>query len=141
MDKKKYKIYIAPQEQINLDNHNPVSLTNIRLIRRIVRDYKFRNASAELTLEMWPSVRRGEFKWIYNTQEDADFVFNSLLFYEHCVLKKDAMEILSKIDKNSNYYIQASKLIKYIKYFLNMDSKWVPCNSILQEFIGNSCYE
>lgn len=137
----KYKIYIAPQEQINLDNHNPVSLTNIRLIRRLVRDYKFRNAPAELTFSMWPSVRRGEFKWIYKTQEDADFIFNSLLFYEHCVLKNDALEILSKIDKNSNYYIQASKLLKYIKYFLPMDSKWVPCNSILQEFIGNSCYQ
>lgn len=139
--KQKYKIYIAPQEQINLDNHNPVSLTNIRLIRRIVRDYKFRNASPELTLEMWPSVRRGEFKWIYSTQEDADFVFNSLLFYEHCVLKKDAMSILSKIASDSPYYIQANRLIKYIKYFLDMDDKWVPCNSLLQEFIGNSCYE
>lgn len=137
---KKYKIYIAPQEQINLDNHNPVSLTNIRLIRRIVRDYKFRNASPELTLEMWPSVRRGEFKWIYNTQEDADYIFNSLLFYEHCVLKKDAMEILNKIDRHSPYFIQANKLIKYIKYFLDMSDKWVPCNSLLQEFIGNSCY-
>lgn len=138
--KQKYKIYIAPQEQINLDNHNPVSLTNIRLIRRIVRDFKFRNASPELTLEMWPSVRRGEFKWIYNTQEDADFIFNSLLFYEHCVLKKDAMEVLSKVESHSPYYIQANRLIKYIKYFLDMDSRWVPCNSLLQEFIGNSCY-
>lgn len=138
--KQKYKIYIAPQEQINLDNHNPVSLTNIRLIRRIVRDFKFRNASPELTLEMWPSVRRGEFKWIYNTQEDADFIFNSLLFYEHCVLKKDAMEVLGKVDSHSPYYIQANRLMKYIKYFLDMDARWVPCNSLLQEFIGNSCY-
>ena len=136
----KYKIYIAPQEQINLDNHNPVSLTNIRLIRRIVRDYKFRNAPCELTLDMWPNVRRGEFKWIYSTQEDADFIFNSLLFYEHCVLKKDALEILKKVDSHSPYFIQANRLIKYIKYFLDMDSKWVPCNSLLQEFIGNSCY-
>lgn len=139
--KQKYKIYIAPQEQINLDNHNPVSLTNLRLIRRIVRDFKFRNAPPELTLEMWPSVRKGEFKWIYNTQEDADFVFNSLLFYEHCVLKKDALSILKTIDIHSPFYIQANRLIKYIKYFLNMDSKWVPCNSLLQEFIGNSCYQ
>ena len=139
--KQKFKIYISPQEQINLDNHNPVSLTNLRLIRRIVRDYKFRNSSPELTLSMWPSVRRGEFKWIYNTQEDADFVFNSLLFYEHCVLKKDALSVLSKVDQNSPYYIQANRLIKYIKYFLPMDSKWVPCNSLLQEFIGNSCYQ
>lgn len=136
----KYKIYIAPQEQINLDNHNPVSLTNIRLIRRIVRDYKFRNAPCELTLDMWPNVRRGEFKWIYSTQEDADFIFNSLLFYEHCVLKKDALEILKKVDSHSPYFIQANRLIKYIKYFLDMDSRWVPCNSLLQEFIGNSCY-
>ena len=139
--KQKYKIYIAPQEQINLDNHNPVSLTNLRLIRRIVRDFKFRNAPPELTLEMWPSVRKGEFKWIYNTQEDADFVFNSLLFYEHCVLKKDALAILKTIDIHSPFYIQANRLIKYIKYFLDMDSKWVPCNSLLQEFIGNSCYQ
>ncbi len=138
--KQKYKIYIAPQEQINLDNHNPVSLTNIRLIRRIVRDYKFRNASPELTLSMWPSVRRGEFKWIYQTQEDADFVFNSLLFYEHCVLKKDAMTVLKNVNYDSPYYIQANSLIKYIKYFIDMDAKWVPCNSLLQEFIGNSCY-
>lgn len=138
--KQKFKIYISPQEQINLDNHNPVSLTNIRLIRRIVRDYKFRNASPELTLSMWPSVRRGEFKWIYNTQEDADFVFNSLLFYEHCVLKRDALQILSKVEQDSPYYIQSNRLIKYIKYFKEMDAKWVPCNSILQEFIGNSCY-
>lgn len=139
--KQKYKIYIAPQEQINLDNHNPVSLTNLRLIRRIVRDYKFRNASPELTLDMWPSVRKGEFKWIYSTQEDADFIFNSLLFYEHCVLKKDALSILKTIDIHSPYYIQANRLIKYIKYFLDMDSKWVPCNSLLQEFIGASCYQ
>lgn len=138
--KQKFKIFIAPQEQINLDNHNPVSLTNIRLIRRIVRDFKFRNSPPEQTLEMWPSVRRGEFKWIYSTQEDADFVFNSLLFYEHCAMKKYAMNVLSKIDSNSPYYIQANRLIKYIKYFLDMDDKWVPCNSLLQEFIGNSCY-
>lgn len=138
--KQKYKIYIAPQEQINLDNHNPVSLTNIRLIRRIVRDFKFRNSSPELTLEMWPSVRRGEFRWIYSTQEDADYVFNSLLFYEHCVLKKDAMQVLSKVDQNSPYFIQANRLMKYIKYFKDMSAAWVPCNSLLQEFIGNSCY-
>ena len=139
--KQKFKIYIAPQEQINLDNHNPVSLTNIRLIRRIVRDFKFRNSSPEETLKMWPSVRKGEFKWIYNTQEDADYIFNSLLFYEHCVLKNDSMAILSKIDDHSPYYIQANRLMKYIKYFLSMDSKWVPCNSLLQEFIGHSCYQ
>ena len=90
---------------------------------------------------MWPSVRKGEFKWIYNTQEDADYIFNSLLFYEHCVLKNDAMAILSKIDDHSPYYIQANRLLKYIKYFLPMDSKWVPCNSLLQEFIGHSCYQ
>jgi len=139
--KQKYKIYIAPQEQINLDNHNPVSLTNIRLIRRIVRDYKFRNSSAEETLSMWPSVRRGEFKWIYENQEDADYVFNSLLFYEHCVLKNDALKILSLVETDSPYYIAANRLIKYMKYFVHMDNKWVPCNSLLQEFIGNSCYQ
>ena len=78
----KFKIFIAPQFQINLDYHNPISYTDIRLLRRIVRDKKYRNASAERTLEMWPSVRRGEFKWIYPFQEGCNYVFNSALTYE-----------------------------------------------------------
>lgn len=136
----KFKIYIAPQAQINIDNHNPISLTNLRLLRRIVRDKKFRNSSAEETISMWPSVRRGEFRWIYAGQEEADYVFNSLLAYELPVMKKYAEPVLKDIDYDSEHFITANKLTKFIKYFIDMDDKFVPCNSLLREFIGDSCF-
>jgi uridine kinase len=136
----KFKIYISPQAQINFDNHNPMSLTDLRLLRRIVRDKKYRNASAEETMSMWPSVRKGEFTWIYNTQEGADFVCNSLLSYELSVMKKYAMPLLSNIDTNSVYFPVAERLIRMLKYFDDMPDEWVPSNSLLREFIGGSCY-
>jgi len=136
----KFKIYISPQAQINFDNHNPMSLTDLRLLRRIVRDKKYRNASAEETMSMWPSVRKGEFTWIYNTQEGADFVFNSLLSYELSVMKKYAMPLLNNIDTNSVYFPVAERLIRMLKYFDDMPDEWVPSNSLLREFIGGSCY-
>jgi len=136
----KFKIYIAPQAQINLDNQNPLSLTDLRLIRRIVRDMKFRGSGAEETLSMWPSVRRGEFRWIYNNQEGVNFVFNSELSYEMCVLKKYALPALKEIQSDSPYYIQANKLIKYLKYFKDIDDEWIPSNSIIREFIGGSIF-
>ena len=137
----KFKIYIAPQAQINLDNHNPISLTDLRLLRRIVRDKQFRNASAESTMQMWPSVRKGEFTWIYKTQEGADYVYNSFLPYELCVMRKYALPVLQKIDVDSPYFALAERLIKFLKYFVDMDDKWVPCNSLMREFIGGSCYQ
>lgn len=137
----KYKIFIAPQAQINLDNTNPVSITDLRLLRRLVRDYKFRGASAEETISMWPSVRRGEFKWIYDTQEGADYVYNSMLSYELCVMKKYALPLLQNVDIESEYYPVAERLIRMLKYFEDMPDEWVPCNSLMKEFIGGSCYE
>ncbi len=137
----KYKIYIAPQAQINLDDHNPISLTDLRLLRRMVRDKKFRNAPAECTMQMWPSVRKGEFTWIYKTQEGADFVYNSFLPYELCVMRKYALPLLQEIGVDSVYYPVAERLIKFLKYFVDMDEKWVPCNSLMREFIGDSCYQ
>lgn len=136
----KFKIYIAPQFQINLDMHNPISYTDIRLLRRIVRDKKYRDSSAERTLEMWSSVRRGEFKWIYPFQEGCNYVFNSALTYEMCVMKKYALPALREVQPNSPHYITANRLIKFLKYFKDMDDKWVPCNSLLREFIGGSCF-
>ncbi|MGN1040029.1 MAG: hypothetical protein ACI4QL_01220 [Candidatus Fimimonas sp.] len=136
----KFKIYIAPQFQLNLDNHNPISYTDIRLLRRIVRDKKYRGTSAEKTLEMWPSVRRGEFKWIYPYQEGCDFIYNSALTYELCVMKKYAMPALQAIKQDSPHYITANRLIKFLKYFNDVDDKFVPCNSLLREFIGGSCF-
>lgn len=90
---------------------------------------------------MWPSVRRGEFKWIYKNQEGADYVFNSLLPYELCVMKKHALPILTKIPNDSPYYIKANRLIKFLKYFVDIDDEVVPNNSLMREFIGGSCFE
>ena len=136
----KYKIFIAPQAQINLDNTNPISITDLRLLRRIVRDKNFRGLSALETMQMWPSVRRGEFQWIYDTQEGADFVYNSMLSYELCVMKKYAMPALKEIDTDSEYFPVAERLIRMLKYFDDMPDEWVPCNSLIREFIGGSCY-
>jgi uridine kinase len=137
----KFKIFISPQVQLNLDYENPISLTDVRLLRRIVRDFKYRSASAEETFSMWPSVRKGEFRWIYKTQEDADYVFDSFLPYEVCVLKRFALPLLKSVDKDSIYYPDALRLIRMIKYFKDIDPKFIPCNSLICEFIGGSSYE
>ena len=137
----KFKIFIAPQSQVNIDNQNPMSLTDLRLLRRMVRDHQFRNSSAISTLEMWPSVRKGEFKWIYDTQEGANYVFNSFSAYELSVMKKYAMPLLEAIDPESEHWPVAERLIRMLKFFDDLPDKWVPCNSIIREFIGGSCYE
>ncbi len=137
----KFKIYIAPHAQLNIDNHSPLSITNSRLIRRIVRDMQFRNCSAANTIDMWQSVRNGEFRWIYPNQENADFVFNSSLGYELCVLKKKAMEALTKIEPTAPQYLTANRLIKILKYFREIDDdSIIPCSSLIREFIGGSCF-
>lgn len=136
----KFKIFISPQAQVNLDDHNPVSLTDLRLIRRMVRDFQFRNSPAEETMSMWANVRAGEFKWIYPTQEGCDYVFNSYLAYELPVFKKYAVPLLQKIDKESPYFLVAERLLHMLKFFKDMDDSWVPSNSLLREFIGGSCY-
>lgn len=135
-----FKIYISPQLQLNLDNHNPISITNLRLLRRIVRDKQFRNASALRTISMWDSVRAGEFKWIYPNQEHADYVYNSGLQYELNVLKKYALPTLQEIQNDSEYFMTANRLIKFLKYFVDIDDSYVPNNSLLREFIGGSCF-
>lgn len=136
----KYKIFISPQSQLSIDNHNPLSLTDMRLLRRMVRDHKYRNSPPEQTIEMWPSVRRGEFRWIYKTQEEANYVFNSFLPYELCVMKRYALPMLSSIDKESAYFPTAERLIRMLKYFLDIDEKWIPHHSLIREFIGGSCF-
>lgn len=138
----KFKIYIAPHAQLNIDNHSPLSITSARLIRRIVRDMNFRNCPAATTIDMWQSVRNGEFRWIYPNQENADYVFNSSLGYELCVLKKQAMEALTKITASEPQYLVANRLIKTLKYFREIDDEsLIPCNSLLREFIGGSCFK
>ena len=138
----KYKVYIAPQIQINIDDHSPLSTTDLRLIRRIVRDMQFRNCPPQDTIEMWQSVRNGEFKWIYPNQEGANFVFNSELTYELAVFKKYALPALSQIPPTDPSYITANRLIKYLKYFKDItDESSIPCNSLIREFIGGSCFK
>lgn len=137
----KFKIFIAPQAQVNIDDHNPISITDLRLLRRIVRDAKYRNSPAEETIEMWPKVRSGEFTWIYNTQQEADFVFNSFLPYELCVMKKYAYPLLSQIKKESPNYVVARRLLLFLKYFDNIDEANIPNNSLIREFIGGSCFK
>lgn len=138
----KYKIYIAPQMQINIDNHSPLNTTDLRLIRRIVRDMKYRNCPAAQTIDMWQSVRNGEFRWIYPNQEGANFVFNSALYYELCILRKQALPALQKIGYNDPQFLVANRLIKYLKYFRTIeDESVIPCNSLIREFVGGSCFE
>lgn len=137
-ENQKFKIYISALTQLNLDNHNRIATTDIRRIRRIVRDYLSRGYGAEETLKMWPSIRRGEEKNIFVYQEEADVMFNSTLVYELCVLKKYALEELDKIDPDSPVYILASRLKSFLGFFKEIDKDHVPTNSILREFIGGS---
>ncbi|MCQ2814760.1 MAG: nucleoside kinase [Bacilli bacterium] len=136
----KFKIFIAPQAQVSIDDENPISLTDLRLLRRIVRDYQFRGASALETMSMWASVRKGEFKWIYSTQEGANYVYNSFSPIELSIMKKYAMPLLEGIDIDNEYFPVAERLIRMLKFFNDLSDEWVPCNSILREFIGGSCY-
>lgn len=140
-NEQKYRIYIAPQAQVFLDNQNPMSLTDLRLIRRIVRDFKFRNAPVVETLSMWDNVRKGEFKWIYDTQENADYVFNSFLQYELSVMKKYIVPLLNAMSKDDPYYPMAERLLRLLKHFKDMNDDVVPNNSLIREFIGGSVYE
>lgn len=139
-DSNKFKIYISALTQLNLDNHNRIATTDIRRLRRIVRDYLSRGYGAEQTLMMWPSIKRGEQKNIFVYQEEADVMFNSTLVYELCVLKKYALQELEKIKPESSVYLEATRLKSFLGFFKEIDKKYVPGNSILKEFIGGSIF-
>ncbi|KEI06649.1 nucleoside kinase [Clostridium botulinum] len=136
----KFKIYISALTQLNLDNHNRIATTDVRMIRRIVRDKLSRGYASEDTLKMWPSIRRGEEKNIFVFQEEADVMFNSSLIYELCVLRKYAETELSKIKEDSKVYYEAMRLKSFLNFFKDVDKDLVPDNSILREFIGGSCF-
>lgn len=137
----KYFIYIAPQTQLHIDKQTPIRVSDMRLLRRIVRDAVYRDTSAEKTMEMWSSVRQGEFKWIYDHQQHADYTFNSELAYELAVLKKHAIHRLEKIELHSPYYMKANYLLKFLKYFEDIEDDLVPNHSLIREFIGGSVFE
>lgn len=136
----KFKIYISALTQLNIDSHNNLPTTDGRLLRRMVRDARTRNTSAEQTLARWSSVRRGEEKNIFPFQEDADVMFNSALIYELSVLKLYAEPLLFSIDSNSEQYMEAKRLLKFLDYFLPVPGENIGHNSILREFIGGSCF-
>lgn len=137
----KFKIYISALTQLNLDSHNRIHTTDTRLIRRIVRDNKYRGNNALRTLELWDSVRRGEEKNIFPYQEEADVMFNSSLVYELAILKKYAEPLLKEIDSSSPYYSESKRLLKFLQYFKSIeDEDDIPCTSIIREFIGGSCF-
>ena len=136
----KFKIFIAPLAQYGIDDHTPISLSEMRLIRRIVRDKQFRNIGCEKTLEIWDSVRAGEFKWIYKYQNNADIIFNSDLAYEPLVLAKYAIPVLNEIPKTSPYFVISTRLRRFLKYYESISDTWIPCNSLLREFVGGSIF-
>ncbi len=136
----KHKIYISALTQLNLDNHNRIHTTDVRKIRRIVRDFLSRGYGGEETLKMWPSIKKGEKKNIFPYQEEADDMFNSTLVYELCVLKPYALKELKKISKDSTVFNEAQRLISFLNFFREIPMNKVPENSILREFIGGSCF-
>jgi uridine kinase len=136
-----FRIYISALTQLNVDEHNHISTTDGRLIRRIVRDNLTRGTSAQETISRWPSVRAGEKKYIFPHQENADAVFNSALVYELSVLKVYAEPLLFQVPDDAPEYLEAKRLLKFLSYFVGIPSEAVPHNSILREFIGGSCFD
>ena len=136
----KYKIYVSALTTILLDNHNYIPTTDNRLLRRIIRDYKYRNYSAEETIARWPSVRTGEDKWIFPYQEYADAMFNSALLFELAVLKENVEPVLRKVPNSCPEYSEAHRLLRFLSYFTPVQDKELPPTSLLREFLGGSSF-
>ncbi len=138
---KKFKIYLSPLTILNIDIHNRISLTDSRLLRRIVRDNRTRGYKVEDTLKAWHKVRLGEEKYIFPNQDAADVVFNTALIYEIGVLKTYVEPLLYSVPSTSRYYKDALRLINMLKTFLPITSDAIPDDSLLREFIGGSCFK
>ena len=136
----KYKIYVSALTTILLDNHNYIPTTDNRLLRRIIRDHKYRGYSAEETIRRWPSVRAGEEKWIFPYQENADAMFNSALLFELAIMKDYAIPILRNVPNNKPEYSEAYRLRKFLEYFASVQDKELPPTSLLREFLGGSSF-
>lgn len=138
---RKFKIYISALTSLNIDEHNRIPTTDLRLLRRLVRDARTRGADGAKTISMWPSVRRGEEENIFPYQEEADIMFNSALIYELSILKPYAEPVLFGIPRDAEEYIEAKRMLKFLDYFLGVNSDVVPKHSILKEFVGGSCFK
>ena len=137
----KFKIYLSALTQLNVDEHNRIPTTDGRLLRRMVRDARTRGASAQKTISMWNSVRRGEEMYIFPFQEQADVMFNSASIYELAVLKQYAEPLLFNIRPDEPEYMEAKRLLKFLDYFLGVTPENIPINSIVREFVGGSCFD
>ena len=137
----KYKIYVSAITTIMLDDHNYIPTTDNRLLRRIVRDFKYRGCSALDTIRRWPSVQAGENKWIYPYQEHADIMFNSALLFELAVIRDQAIPLLEQVPENVSEYSEAYRLRKFLRYFVSMPSSQIPPTSLLREFLGGSSFQ
>ena len=140
-DADKYKVYVSALTSIMLDKHNYIPTTDNRLLRRILRDYKYRGYSAEETISRWPSVRKGEDKWIFPYQENADAMFNSALLFELAVLKSHLIPILERVKENCPEHSEAYRLRKFLQYFESVPDNDLPPTSLLREFLGGSSFE
>ncbi len=136
----KYRIYISCLTTLNVDDHNRIPTTDARLLRRIERDARTRGYSAQATIKMWPSVRRGEENNIFPFQDSADMVFNSSLIYETALLKPYVQPLLFGVPRDSEEYVEAKRLLKFLNYFLPIPADDIPKTSLLREFIGGGCY-
>lgn len=140
-DYQKFKVYVSALTTISLDNHNWIPTTDNRLLRRLIRDYRYRSYSAIDTLSRWPSVRKGEDKWIFPYQENADVMFNSAMLYEFAALRRYAEPILSQVPNNAPEYAEAHRLLKFLKYFNYISDRELPPTSLLREFLGGSSFK
>ena len=135
-----YRVYASALTTILLDNHNYIPTTDNRLLRRIIRDYKYRGVSAQETIHRWPSVRTGENKWIFPYQENADAMFNTAMLYELAVIKMQAEPLLQQVPENCEEYAEAYRLLKFLKYFKGIPYNNLPPTSLLREFLGGSSF-
>lgn len=140
-DSNKFKIFVSAMTQLNIDDHNRISTSDSRLIRRIVRDHQFRGNDAAETISTWNYVTRGEERNIFPFQENADIIFNSATIYELSVLKQYIEPLLFKIDRSMPEYVDAKRIIKFLDYFLTVNADAIPNNSIMREFVGGSCFK
>ncbi len=140
-EQQKFRIYASALTTILLDDHNYIPTTDNRLLRRIIRDYKYRGVNAQETIRRWPSVRAGENKWIFPFQEHADAMFNSAMLFELAVIKQQAEPLLEQVPENSEEYSEAYRLRKFLRYIQPIPNKDIPPTSLLREFLGGSSFK
>jgi len=140
-EEQKYRIYASALTTILLDKHNYIPTTDNRLLRRIIRDHKYRGVSAQETIRRWPSVRAGENKWIFPFQENADAMFNTAMIYELAVIKQQAIPVLEQVPENCDQFTEAFRLRKFLEYFLPVPNRQLPPTSLLREFLGGSSFK